>query len=75
MRIYNTNQNYASLDTKLYLATYENLRTDNKKFRAYNDVKAAEKAERISSENGYGKVLNIYELHERTHRIIRRAQA
>ena len=60
-------------NTRLYAATFENLRNDNKKFRAKNDFTAMNRAVKISEANGYGKVLRIYELHERTFRIKRAA--
>ena len=60
-------------NTRLYAATFENLTNDNKAFRAKNDFTAMRRAVRISDEYGYGKVLHIYELCERTLRIKRPA--
>ena len=72
MNLYNINQRIMPKETKLYRATFENLRQGNKIFRAYDDYAAAKRAEKISGENSFGKVLNIYEISERTHIIKRR---
>ena len=63
--------NYA--DTKLYAATFEKLDKNNKMFRARNDYGAKVRAVKISVENGYGKILRIYELNDATLKIKRAA--
>jgi len=64
---------YEHTKTILYRATFENLKTGNKMFRARDDFKAMQRAEKISDENKFGKVLSIYEISERSHIIIRSA--
>ena len=54
------------LNSRLYVATFENLKRDNKMFRAYNDFKAMERASKISDEHNYGRILHIYEIHPNT---------
>ena len=74
MNLYNLNQKIMPRETKLYRATFDNLKHGNKMFRAYDDYAAAKRAGKISTENGYGKVSHIYEIHERTHIILRSAK-
>ena len=60
-----------NLDLKKYKATFEQLEKDNRTFFAYSDFQALKKAEKISAENGYGKVLHINEINPRTNRLLR----
>jgi len=64
---------YDYLNSRLYAATFENLSKNNKMFRAYNDLKAMERAAKIAGENNYGKILRLYEIHPKTFRVKRRA--
>ena len=68
---YNNYKNFSK--ARLYMATFEKLPTDNKKFRAWDDFRAMDKAVTIADKNCYGRVLRIYELNPANFKMIRAA--
>jgi len=69
--MYYSNYRVSFTNSRMYMATFEKLTRDHKKFRAWNDFKAMERAAKISEDNDYGAILNIYEVAPYTGKILR----
>ena len=71
MKIYN---NYSrQREPRLYKATFTELPNDNRMFRAWNDIKAMDRAAQIAIDCGYGNIRSLYEVNPVNFKIIRAA--